>query len=37
MVDNEPYEPPRMLDIGEFGELTRGMAGPLMDMIYYYQ
>lgn len=33
MVDNEPYEPP---DIGEFGELTRGIAGPQMDRVYNY-
>lgn len=34
MVGNEPYEPPRMLDVGE---LTSGTTGPRMDLVHYYR
>ncbi|GAA4984150.1 hypothetical protein HD597_003677 [Nonomuraea thailandensis] len=39
MTDNErhePYEPPQLLEIGEFGQLTRGYGMLNMDGIYYY-
>ncbi|MCP2356656.1 hypothetical protein HD597_003676 [Nonomuraea thailandensis] len=36
MVGNESYEPPRMLDLGSFAELTCGSAGPYVDAFYYY-
>jgi hypothetical protein len=36
MIGNESYEPPRMLDIGQFGELTCGSAGPHLDGWFYF-
>ncbi|MEU6786665.1 lasso RiPP family leader peptide-containing protein [Nonomuraea angiospora] len=39
MIDNEhaePYEPPQMLEIGEFGQLTRGYGMLNLDGIFYY-
>ncbi|MBB6347671.1 lasso RiPP family leader peptide-containing protein [Nonomuraea muscovyensis] len=40
MIDNErnePYEPPQMLEIGEFGQLTRGYGMLNMDHAYYFK
>jgi hypothetical protein len=33
---NEPYETPQLIEIGEFGQLTRGYGMLNMDGIYYY-
>ncbi|GGT38025.1 lasso RiPP family leader peptide-containing protein [Nonomuraea spiralis] len=40
MTDNErhePYEPPHLLDLGDFGQLTRGYGMLNMDHAYYFK
>jgi hypothetical protein len=41
MFDNEqqhePYDPPQMVDMGEFGHLTRGYGMLNMDHAYYFK
>ncbi|WP_139190848.1 lasso RiPP family leader peptide-containing protein [Actinokineospora iranica] len=30
------YEPPRLTELGEYGELTRGVGFPLVDFFIHF-